>query len=364
MVSGELFRWPQRTTTVGAAVVGGILAAGLFIETAMAGAGPSDAVETIPRETPFVKRPFNVVLGDEWIGNGISYGPHRDGQRPGGPAPSREELREDLQLIREHWRLLRMYSARDASEEVLQLIRDERLGLKVMLGAWIGTEVKLAEDGTVVERFPETVAANRAEVATVIRLANAYTDIVIAITVGNETHVSWSFHKVQTDTLVNYIRQVRAATKVPVTTADDFSYWNKSESKVVAAEVDFIVMHAYAMWNKQPFANAMPFTRQKYAEVVAAHPSHQIVIGEAGWATQKHNQGDQSWLIVGQPGEDRQKLFHDAFTAWTKQERIPNFFFEAFDENWKGGPHPNEVEKHWGLFRADRTPKDAMQRED
>ena len=31
--------------------------------------------------------------------------------------------------------------------------------------------------------------------------------------------------------------------------------------------------------------------------------------------------------------------------------------FEAFDENWKGGPSPEETEKHWGLFRADRTPK-------
>ena len=47
--------------------------------------------------------------------------------------------------------------------------------------------------------------------------------------------------------------------------------------------------------------------------------------------------------------------------AWTTRDRVVNLFFEAFDENWKGGPHPDEVEKHWGLFRADRTPKKAMQ---
>ena len=41
------------------------------------------------------------------------------------------------------------------------------------------------------------------------------------------------------------------------------------------------------------------------------------------------------------------------------RERIVSTWFEAFDENWKGGPHPDEVEKHWGLFRADRTPKQA-----
>ena len=31
-----------------------------------------------------------------------------------------------------------------------------------------------------------------------------------------------------------------------------------------------------------------------------------------------------------------------------------------FDENWKGGAHPAEVEKHWGLYRADRSAKLAV----
>ena len=36
--------------------------------------------------------------------------------------------------------------------------------------------------------------------------------------------------------------------------------------------------------------------------------------------------------------------------------------FEAFDEKWKGGEHPNEVEKHWGLIKSDRTPKHNLQK--
>jgi exo-beta-1,3-glucanase (GH17 family) len=43
------------------------------------------------------------------------------------------------------------------------------------------------------------------------------------------------------------------------------------------------------------------------------------------------------------------------------EDRQITFFFEAFDEKWKGGTNPAEVEKHWGLFRADRSPKAAMQ---
>jgi exo-beta-1,3-glucanase (GH17 family) len=36
------------------------------------------------------------------------------------------------------------------------------------------------------------------------------------------------------------------------------------------------------------------------------------------------------------------------------------FFFEAFNENWKGGAHPAEVEKHWGVFFENRSPKAAI----
>ena len=45
---------------------------------------------------------------------------------------------------------------------------------------------------------------------------------------------------------------------------------------------------------------------------------------------------------------------------WTEKENILTFYFEAFDENWKGSPEPWEPEKHWGLFRSDRSPKLAV----
>ncbi len=36
------------------------------------------------------------------------------------------------------------------------------------------------------------------------------------------------------------------------------------------------------------------------------------------------------------------------------------FLFEAFDEPWKGGGHPDEPEINWGLFNGDRMPKKAL----
>jgi hypothetical protein len=75
------------------------------------------------------------------------------------------------------------------------------------------------------------------------------------------------------------------------------------------------------------------------------------------WAISIHDQGEQSRLIKGRPGEPEQKRFYEEARAWAETEQQAMFFIEAFDEIWKGGPHSTEVEKHWGLFRADRTAK-------
>jgi exo-beta-1,3-glucanase (GH17 family) len=304
-------------------------------------------------------RAFRPYLGDRWIGSAVSYGPYRDGQRPAGPQPSAQEIRQDLSILLRHWNLIRTYGAREA-ETILQVIRDHELPMKVMLGAWIDTEVVHDESGNIIETRPEVKEANEAELSAAIRLANAYPGVVVAVSIGNETQVFWTSHKVQPETLLDYVRRARAGTRVPVTTADDFNFWRLEESKRIAAEVDFVVTHIYAMWGGLDLDRALDWTRGIYAEVKSVHPYLPVVIGEAGWATRVHDQGEQAKLIKGEAGEDPQKRFYEEFTAWTEKERIIAFYFEAFDENWKGGEHPNEVEKHWGLFRADRTAKQAL----
>ncbi|MBK7190296.1 MAG: hypothetical protein IPH86_16895 [bacterium] len=160
--------------------------------------------------------------------------------------------------------------------------------------------------------------------------------------------------------LLAALRLAHASVQVPVTTADDFNFWNKPESAAVAAEVDFITLHAHPLWNGRQLEEALPWLRAQLDEVAALHPDRTVVIGETGWATQRHTEGEQATLMKGRLGEAEQKLFHDEVRAWAAEARVTVFFFEAFDENWKGGAHPDEVEKHWGLWRADRTPKAAL----
>jgi len=298
------------------------------------------------REDPFIVRDFRPHSGDRWVGNAICYGPHRDGQRPGDIDPSATEIREDMELMLPHWNLLRVYGATGFTETLLNVIRDDGLDMKVMLGVWIG---------------PVAPEANRREVEAAIRLASAFPGIVVAVSVGNETQIDWSAHRTPFDTLLVNVRRVRAGVSVPVTVADDFNFWNKPESLLLAAEIDFITMHAHPMWNGLQLDGALDWLREQVVAVQAWHPHRAVILGETGWATSVHDQGEQVELIQGQPGETEQKIFHDAVRAWAETERMPVFFFEAFDENWKGGSHPNEVEKHWGLFRADRSGKQAVE---
>jgi exo-beta-1,3-glucanase (GH17 family) len=301
------------------------------------------------------------MSGDRWIGKAVAYGPHRDGQRPGGAEPAAEELREDLRLLAEHWGLLRLYGSVGPAERILAIIREDGLDLKVMLGVWIDAEVASAPDG-LTRNVPEARAANRREVDTAIRLADAYPEIVLAVCVGNETQVFWSAHRVPVELLLGYLREVRTRTDVPVSTADDFNFWNKPESDAVADEVDFLVVHAHPLWNGILLEDALDWIETTLSDVRSLHPDRFIVLGETGWATRKHDEGEQARLIKGQPGEDAQAAFYGNLNAWVDRERVPTFFFEAFDENWKGGDHPDDVEKHWGLFHADRTPKKAIAR--
>jgi exo-beta-1,3-glucanase (GH17 family) len=321
--------------------------------------GAVAAGQPVSREEPFVVRPFSAFADSSRSGNAVCYGPHRDGQRPGGPSPTADELREDLRLMSPHWNLMRIYSSSEFAETMLSEIRRGGIDFDVVLGVWIDVEERRDSSGAVVERDTEAAAANRREVDAAIRLAAVYPDIVTAVCVGNETQIFWSAHRSPLDILIAHVRRVRAGVTVPVTVADDFNYWNKPESRTLADEIDFITMHAHPMWNGLQLENALEWLRNQLTEVQALHAGRYVVLGETGWATSVHDEGEQSRLIKGRPGEAEQKEFYDSVRNWAETERLTVFFFEAFDENWKGGPHPAEVEKHWGLFRADRSAKAA-----
>ena len=302
-------------------------------------------------------REFSPYLNNKWIGQAVSYGPYRLEQAPGAKGPTEQEILEDLKIIEKYWNLIRVYNADNDAERILKVIKENNLPIKVMLGVWLENET----------RDPAFRDNNIRNVLRVIDLSNKYPEIIIAVNVGNETQVFWSWHRMNTENLIRYIRAVRNNITQPVTTADDYNFWNKPESKQVADEVDFIVTHIYPLWNGKTLENAIPWLDSTYTVVQKMHPDKQIVLGEIGWATQynadKKGDGEQGSLIKGKVGIEAQSKFLIELDKWININKITTFLFEAFDEPWKGGGDStgdNEIEKNWGVFYENRTPKESF----
>ena len=314
------------------------------VEVAPATEEPAVAPPVAPREEPPGGRR---VFAPHQDGRrlGISYGPFREGQAPGGPDPTAAQIEEDLRILDPDFDLIRMYSTQGPTEQTLKIIHDNKLGLGVVLGAWVS---------------PDDTEANALEAKEAIRLANAYPDVVLAVSVGNESQVDWSAHVTPVEELLKRLRHVRENVKQPVTTADDYNFWNKPRSHVVAKEVDFILLHAYAMWNGKSLDEALPWTSQTLAAIQEEHPGVPIAIGETGWATALNEEGDERKHIKAPAGEQEQATFFAGVYQAEGLKDIPVFTFEAFDEPWKGSDDPREVEKHWGIYNVDRTPKPAV----
>lgn len=312
------------------------LLAGLVAASLGASCKGSDPALAADDRTPAEK--VDLVNGP-WPGPAISYGGYREGQSPAtGVYPTDEQITEDMHILARNWRLIRLYAADQHGEDVLRILRREKLDIAVMLGVWL-------------DREPGGEEANARQVSEGIRLAREYEDIITAVNVGNEVRVEWTAHPVPEKALTRYVRQVREAITQPVTMADNYVWW-RDDGADLAKEVDFITIHTYPIWERLDIDRGLSYTIENYEGVRAAHPDMPIVIGEAGWAS--YTEGN---LHVPRAGDEaKQTRYYEELLDWSHREGITIFWFEAFDEPWK----PSGTESHWGLFSEGRKAKAVM----
>lgn len=297
------------------------------------------------------------ILSDHFVG--ACYGPYRAGQSPGGPMPTDAQILQDLRIIEKRWSIIRVYSSSEATPAVLRLIDRHDIDVRVVVGAWLACEHAEDLEHITPQDAQQNARRNRREVRSAAELADRYPKIVTAICLGNETQVSWSWHRLRRDSLLQYIRLARSLTDKPLTVADDFTVWADPDSRELASRLDFLIVHIYAAWHGRQLDDAISFTDEKARLVRETHPNTRAIVGEIGWPTSVASSGEQAELIKGRAGEIEQAKFFEHLIAWSRKTRTPVFIFEVFDEPWKGSDDPAEVEKHWGVFRADRTPKPA-----
>lgn len=329
--------------------------AALLMACGGGGVVPGTGVERRPLSADFTSR------------KAVAYSPFRSADRD-TEVITAAMIKQDLDLVvAAGYGLIRLFDSSDAVARLtLEVISSNKLNLKVMLGMYVN---------------PNAEAANQAELARGIALARAYPETVLALSVGNETMVSWSFVPQETATMARYIKTVRDAVTQPVTTDDNWAFFAGAQSvrapRPVLDSIDFVAMHTYplldtvfspGLWDWQQVA--VPAERRAAAMMDAAlaaakkeyqavrdnldqlgHAGMPIVIGETGWKAEPSG-GESS-----RAHPVNQKLYIDRLDAWRASADGPAniVYFEAFDEPWKRG------DDKWGLFNVARQARYAVQ---
>lgn len=355
-----------------------ILALILALMLAACGGGgtvPSTGVEIRPLTPDFTSR------------KSVAYSPFRSSNRDTEDITD-AMIREDLALLAQGgFTLLRVFDSSDkVAARLLRIIASDQLDFKVMLGAYIFSE---EPDNRTTAQVEANKAFNQGEVDRAVKLANDYKDIVIAISVGNETLVSWSGTAIASSPKVvaGYIKYVRDRTTQPLTSDDNWAFYAKkpgepNDPRLVIDAVDFVSMHTYPLLDTVPPAvpnwdweqQAVPESQRAVAMMDAAieaakseyaavrthldslgQQNKPIIIGETGWkAVPVGNTANRAHPVNQKMYVDRLKAWHDAAKA-SGAGPVGIVYFEAFDEPWKGD------DDKWGLFTVARKARYVIQ---
>ena len=328
---------------------------------ALASCSPGTQDDTSPID---LLQPADALITGETMA--VAYSGFREGQHPdrgfGAVNPSRAEILEDLEILIAHdLNLIRMYDTGENTRATLELIREHDLPVKVLLGIWLRAEISnhrgcpWLDEPIPDEELAANSLRNDAVAQRGIALANEFDNIIVAVNVGNEALVEWNDHMMSLERVIEFVRQVKASIAQPVTVAENYDWWRKYGAPL-AAEVDFIGVHTYPVWEDKSIDEALDYTIDNIRRVRTALPDKPIAILEAGWATSATEFGERA-------NEADQTRYFAELSAWSEKTNTTVFFFEAFDEPWKGNENdPLGAEKHWGLFFVDRTPKQVMAR--
>lgn len=316
----------------------------------------------------------------------VSYSPFRTNNR-GTEIPTNVQIKQDLDLlVAGNFRLIRLFDSSDkVSKLTLDAIKNNNLDIKVHLGAYINS-YKYVYNPPVIESIK---ANNQAELDRLIALATdpAYKDIILAVSVGNETMVSWSPVPIDPQDMAGYISYVRARVTQPVTTDDNFVFYAEIPQRI-SDLIDFASIHTYAEidtkypdgpyywdWRQEGIPigaggdKTARATAMMNAAMLATRAQYQmvrdsldrkglrkvpIVIGETGWNAEDVNN------LRFRTGAVNQKMYFSRLETWRAEGRVgPGpanvFYFEAFDEPWKGG------DDKWGLFNVNRQARCVVQ---
>lgn len=250
--------------------------------------------------------------------HGLCFSAYSEGQEP-GHVLTYDQVRRRMEVISPFTRWIRSFSCIEGNELIPQVAHE--LGLKTMVGAWLGKE----ED------------KNEQEIEALIQLAQAgHVDIAA---VGNEVLYRDDVSK---EKLIEYLQRVKAALPdVPVGYVD--AYYEFTRHPDLCDCCDVILANCYPFWEGCQMEYSLMYMKQMYYQAQAAANGKPVIITETGWPSQGQAVGAAIPSV-----ENAIKYFLNT-QDWSRQENIDIFYFSSFDESWKVGPE-GDVGAYWGIW--------------
>ena len=257
--------------------------------------------------------------------HGLCFSPYLDGQGPGTQLQA-PQIRARLQVIAPHTRWVRSFSCTEGHELIPALAHG--LGLKTLVGAWLGTDLE----------------SNEREIEGLIAVARAgHADIVA---VGNEVMLREDLSE---DALLAYIARVKAALPGMRVGYVDAYYLFELHPRITAA-CDVLLTNCYPFWEGCPLDQALTYMQSMLRRTQAVAQGKPVIISETGWP----DKGSNFWGAV--PSADAALRYVTDTCDWAEDEGVEVFYFAAFDEAWKVGAE-GDVGAYWGLWDKDGEAK-------
>lgn len=280
--------------------------------------------------------------------HGLAFSPYGPGQAPGTPLPE-EQIAQRLELVAPWVQWIRTYGAWGGLETIPGKARD--LGLKVAMGTWLRHNQAAELDNLI-------IAAQQDQVD----IAIVGNEELYAYECGDEPHLTPTEYLA----VIHEVRRRLDAVgqeDIPVAIAEPWTILTERDAGGLLtyaghiAACDVVFANIFPYHQGAHIEEAIATLSNAYDEVVAAvdgvSPGKQVVIGETGWPDAGETKGSAV------PSESNQRRYFFLSTGWAHRNGIKLFYFEAFDEDWKGILGP-EYEAHWGLWDANAQPKFSL----
>ncbi|MBW2661548.1 MAG: hypothetical protein JRD93_06085 [Deltaproteobacteria bacterium] len=266
-------------------------------------------VKAVEFDSPFCKSP------------GVAFHPRAFVPQSDDCSPKREQVVEDLRLLRKSgFRSLVTYSASNILGSVPEIARQLGFDGSIIMGVW--DPLSEHEWDKAITQAP---------------FVNGYC-------LGNEG-LGVRYSQIE---LASKMKELRRLTGRPVTTSEPIdSYLKGIHRDWLLINSDWLFPNAHPFLANQSDPDcAVDWVVARY-DYLAATTGRRVVIKETGFPSS----GSEIC------NEEDQLSFFEALV----KKGIAFFYFEAFDQPWKRDVLKQPaVEAHWGLYRADGTPKKVI----